>query len=73
MFKKSETPKQTKIEKRVASLSNHDLVDWSEHSLYTIGRYLTEYIKSGDAAVLDECILGAEAMLAVMRELKRRA
>ena len=73
MFKKKTQTPQTKIEKRVASLPTQDLTGWAEQALYTIGRYLTDYIKSGDTKVLDEAELGAEALLAVVRELKKRA
>jgi hypothetical protein len=67
------TPKEkTKIEKRVEKLSTPDLIQWSEQALYTIGRNLTDYIRHHDVFVLDETLLGTEALHAIMKELKRR-
>mgnify|MGYP003350135424 CR=1 FL=1 len=64
---------QTRIEKRVAKISTPDLIQWMEHSMYTIGKLITEWQKSPNSdALLDEVELGAEALLAIAKELKRR-
>ena len=65
---------QTRIEKRVAKVSTPDLILWMEHSMYTIGKLITEWQKTSNSdAILDEVELGAEAFLAIARELKKRA
>jgi hypothetical protein len=41
--------------------------------MYTIGKLITEWQKSPNSdAILDEVEMGAEAFLAIARELKRR-
>jgi len=64
---------QTRIEKRVSSLSTPDLVSWAETSLYSLGRNLQEWNRNGNDDALDEFLLGAEAYLAIAQELKRRS
>ena len=44
-----------------------------EHSMYTIGKSITEWQKSSSDVLLDEVVLGAEAFYAIARELKKRA
>lgn len=63
---------QTKLEKRVASLSTTDLVSWSENALYTIGKSLTHWARGNDQDLLEEAHMGAEALLAITTELKKR-
>jgi hypothetical protein len=41
--------------------------------LYTIGKETTGWLKTREPALLDEAELGAEALLAVIKELKKRA
>lgn len=44
-----------------------------EHSMFTIGKLITEWQKSpNNDSLLDEVELGAEAFLAIARELKKR-
>lgn len=70
--KKQDGPTQTRIEKRVASLSTGDLVEWTETSMYTIGKYLAEWTRTKEPTMLDEALLGAEAFHAIVLELKKR-
>jgi hypothetical protein len=70
--KKQDGPTQTRIEKRVASLPTSDLVEWTETSMFTIGKYLNEWTKSKDPVALEEVLLGAEAFYAIAKELKKR-
>lgn len=63
---------QTRIEKRVSMLSTPDLVSWAETSLYSLGRNLQEWNRNDNEDALDEFVLGAEAYLAIAKELKRR-
>jgi len=64
---------QTKLEKRVASISTPELVMWAENSLFVIGKEVTGWMRTHDHALLDEADLGAEALYAITQELKRRA
>jgi hypothetical protein len=73
IFKKDGPHQPTKLEKRVASISTPDLVIWAENALYTIGKETTGWLKTKESFLLDEAELGAEALLAVIKELKKRA
>ena len=64
---------QTKLEKRVASISTPELVMWAENALFVIGKEATGWMRTRDQALLDEADLGAEALYAITQELKRRA
>ena len=44
-----------------------------EHSMYTIGKLITEWQKSPNDVLLDEILLGAEAFHAIAKELKKRS
>jgi hypothetical protein len=45
-----------------------------EHSMYTIGKLITEWQKNPSSdALLDEVLMGAEAFHAIAKELKKRA
>ena len=74
MFKKSVVVKQfsEKITKRIARIPTADLEMWAENSLTEIGRCLSLYSKNRDELILDEALLGAEALHAVLNELKER-
>lgn len=64
---------QTKLQKRVASISTPELVMWAENALFVIGKEVTGWMRTHDQALLDEADLGAEALYAITQELKRRA
>ena len=64
---------KTQVEKRVASLPTEDLTKWAEQALYGIGRNMSDWAKSSEALYIEEAKLGAEALLAVMSELKNRS
>ena len=61
----------TKLEKRVSKIGTYDLVMWAENALFVIGKEITHHKSNPDG--LDEAILGAEALLAIAKELKKRA
>jgi hypothetical protein len=63
---------QTRIEKRVATLSTPDLLSWMEQSMYTIGKLVATWQKSPNEALIDEVILGTEVFNAIAKELKQR-
>lgn len=62
----------TPIERRVARIATHDLQAWAEQALTALGRSLRDFQRSQADAELQEAEMGAEALLAVVRELKRR-
>jgi hypothetical protein len=73
IFKKAGQPQLTKIQKRVASLSTPELTSWVENSLFVIGKEITHHQKTRNIEALYEMELGAEALLAIVQELKKRA
>ena len=64
---------QTKIQKRISKLPTPELIGWVEASLFAIGRDTFAWQKSNESVLLDELEMGAEALLEIMRELKRRS
>ncbi len=71
--KKDGSQPQTKLEKRIAGISTSDLVVWAENALYVIGKELTHHMRDKTDTSLYEMELGAEALLAITKELKKRA
>lgn len=72
IFKKDGQPQPTKLQKRISGLQTHDLVSWVETTLYGIGKAVAGLGAKSveDYAVAEE---NAEALLALIQELKRRA
>jgi hypothetical protein len=64
---------QTKIEKRVANIATPDLVMWAENALYVIGKEVTHWMRDKNEDSLEEAALGAEALTAIINELKKRS
>jgi hypothetical protein len=62
----------TSLTKRVEKIGTSELILWSENSLFVIGKNLTGWARSQDAFLLEEAHLGAEALLAITAELKKR-
>lgn len=72
--KKSKLAKElTKVQRRVQSLPNSELLGWTDQVLYSIGRNLSAWQKSQNKASLDEARLGAEALHAILDKLYERA
>lgn len=71
--KKDGSQPQSKIEKRVANIATPDLVIWAENALFVIGKEVTGWMRTKEAALLDEAALGAEALTAIINELKKRS
>ena len=57
----------------MASIGTIDLVMWAENALYVIGKEITHHQRDRSLEALDEAELGAEALVAIVRELKKRA
>jgi hypothetical protein len=65
-------PFSEKIAKRVSKISTNDLSVWADQSLYEIGRLLTNYERNRTDANMNELLMGAEALHAVIAELNKR-
>jgi hypothetical protein len=72
ILKKDGNPQLTKLEKRVASIPTHDLISWAENALFEIGKGLTHSIHDRNTDVLAELEMGAEALLAITKEIRKR-
>jgi hypothetical protein len=71
--KKGGRQPQTKIEKRVANIATPDLVMWAENALFVIGKEVTHWMRDKNEDSLEEAALGAEALTAIINELKKRS
>jgi hypothetical protein len=63
---------QTKLQQRVSGISTPELITWAENSLFVIGKNIVHHQRDGIEAIY-EAELGAEALLAITQELKKRA
>jgi len=45
---------------------------WAENALFVIGKEITHHQKSKSQDALDEALMGAEALVAIIKELQRR-
>ena len=76
MFKKKEPwvkPFSENVAKRVSKIPTMELENWIDQALYDVGRCISLYSKTRDRVYLEESLFGAEALHAVVDELKRRA
>lgn len=61
-----------KVVKRARMLSNEDLVTWADQAIYSTGRYLTAHLREATSENIDEARTGAQVLLAITDEMKRR-
>lgn len=61
------------MERRVSKIGTFDLIMWAENALYVIGKEITHHQRDRSMDALNEAELGAEALLAIVKELKKRA
>jgi hypothetical protein len=61
-----------KVARRVSKIPTADLPGWIEQSLYETNRTLSTYQASGDSMHLNDLLLGAEAVNALISELYNR-
>lgn len=73
MWRKRASEPQSKIAKRLSRLPEADLIAWGDQAIYSTGRYLTAYQRERLPEYLDEARSGAEALLAVVEEIRQRA
>lgn len=72
MWRKRSPEGDSKIAQRLSRLPEADLIAWGDQAIYTTGRYLTAYQRERLPEYLDEARTGAEALLAVVDEVRRR-
>jgi hypothetical protein len=72
IFKKAGLPQPSTLQRRVANISTPELIIWAENSLFAIGKNIVHHQRDGIEAIL-EAELGADALLAIIHELKKRA
>lgn len=76
MFKKKnitwDKPFSEKIAKRVSKIPTADLETWVDQSLFELGRIMSAYARHREKAYLDEALIAAEALHAVVDELYTR-
>jgi hypothetical protein len=63
----------SRLERRVSKIATPDLLSWAEQSMNSLGRELGQYRRTGDATRLEEAESSAEAVLALLREMRSRA
>ena len=61
-----------KIVSRVAKMNSQTLNDWMDQALYSTGRSLTTYQKTGETVQLSEAYTGAQVIYAIVDEMVRR-
>lgn len=71
ILKKGGHPQPTKLEKRIAGIGTSDLITYVETTLYGIGKALAGRGEKS-AVTYVEAEENAEALLAIIRELKKR-
>lgn len=53
-------------------ISTPELVTWAENALYVIGKEVTGWMRTKEPVLLDEALIGGEALVAIINELKKR-
>jgi hypothetical protein len=72
-FKKIwDKPFSEKVAKRVTRIPTGELNAWSDQALTELNRCLSSYQRTQDDAYLQEALLGAEALHAVVNEIYNR-
>ena len=57
----------------MSGIGTSDLVMWAENALYVIGKEITHHTRDKSEFALDEALMGAEALVAIIKELQKRA
>ena len=66
-------PFSEKVAKRVSRIPTGELAQWAEQALYETNRVLDTYLRTYDDAFLEEALIGAEAVHAVINEYYNRS
>ena len=65
-------PFSEKVARRVSKIATAELEVWIEQANYEVGRCMSLYARNREKSFLDEALLGAEALHAVVHELHKR-
>ncbi len=57
----------------MSGIGTPDLIMWAENALFVIGKEITHHQRSKSEDALDEALLGADALVAIIKELQKRA
>lgn len=60
------------VRRRVDSLPTGDLTEWADQAVYTAGRYVNSFGRTGNEADLQEALLGAQVLMAVIDRMSRQ-
>lgn len=67
------TKELTKVQRRVKTLPTVELVSWTDQIMYSIGKNLSAWQRSGNQDTLEEARLGGESLHAILDTLKERS
>lgn len=56
----------------MSGIGTPDLVMWAENALFVIGKEITHYQRDKNEYALEEALLGADALVAIIQELQKR-
>jgi len=56
----------------VSGIGTSDLIMWAENALYVIGKEITHHQRDKNEFALEEALMGAEALVAIIKELQKR-
>ena len=65
-------PFSEKVARRVARLHTNEIEGWVDSAIYEIGRCLSMYQRTREDIYLDEALNGAEALHAMIDQLRNR-
>ena len=57
----------------MSGIGTPDLIMWAENALFVIGKEITHHQRSKSEDALAEALLGADALVAIIKELQKRA
>jgi len=76
MFKKKKEPWlkpfPEKLANRVSKIATPDLITWVDQAMSETNRCISNYQRSGETHSIEEMLIGAEAINALVSELHRR-
>ena len=56
----------------MSGIGTPDLIMWAENALYVIGKEITHHQRDRSEHALDEALMGADALTAIIKELQKR-
>jgi len=65
-------PFPEKLANRVSKIATPDLITWIDQALSETNRCVSNYHRSGETSSIDDMLVGAEAINALVSELRRR-